>query len=127
MVPWFMPAILRNRTDFSGTAWGTKDAVFEAGVHGFAPGEKIHVYWLLLRHVVLDDDSIDRRDAMPIVPRADVARRVHRSLTFLTEPWPITASLRLHGSMRTKDFFVWFWEKRLERSPVCSGLGKTLA
>lgn len=50
---------------------------------------------------------------MPVVPRADVARRVHRSLTFFTGPWPITASLRLHGSMRTKNFFVWFWEKRL--------------
>ena len=53
-----------------------------------------------------DDDSVDRREAMPVVPRADVARRVHRSLTFLTGPWPITASLRLHGSRRTKNFFV---------------------
>lgn len=58
------------------------------------------------------DDFIDRRAAMPVVPRADVARRVHRSLTFLTGPWPIIASLRLHGSMRTRNFFVLFWEKR---------------
>lgn len=31
-----------------------------------------------------DDDSIDRREAMHVVPLADMARPVHRSRTFLT-------------------------------------------
>ena len=53
VIPWFMPAILRYRTDFSGTAWGAKDAVFQAGIHAFAPGEKIHVYWLLIHQEVV--------------------------------------------------------------------------
>lgn len=33
-----------------------------------------------------DGDSVDKREATPVVPRADVAGRVHRSLTFLTGP-----------------------------------------
>lgn len=71
-----------------------------------------------------DDDPADRIDDT-FVPHADVARQVHGHLTFLTGPWPITASLRLHGSIRTKNFFIWFWEKRLSsRVPSVVVCGK---
>ncbi len=42
---------------------------------------------------------------IPVVPLAEVARRVHRSLIPFTGPCPIIASFRLHVSRREKSFF----------------------
>lgn len=65
---------------------------------------------------------------MPVVPRADVARRVYRSLTFLTWALADNGVFEATRVYADREFLCLVLGKEaIEQSPICSGLGEALA